>query len=273
MRLQTVPARRGARWMRDGLRVFFRHPFAFAALLATFLFVALMAKQLPYVGSFIVLALVPLFLLGQLIAARIASAGGVPTARVFVAPLRGSGLQRGALLQLGVVYAALVLAAMWLSGRLDGGAFEALMGTMPASQDSPDALAARLEAPRLVLGLVLRFAALTALSVPFSQAPALVHWDGHGSAKALFASALACWRNRGAFAVFALAWLGLIVGFDLSLSLAFTLSGQALVLAMAALPLWLMIASVFHLSLYFAFIDCFVANDGTARRETAAGAA
>ena len=49
------------------------------------------------------------------------------------------------------------------------------------------------------------------LAVPFWHAPALVYWDHHGCAKALFSSTLACWRNRGAFTVYSLVWFVLIV--------------------------------------------------------------
>ena len=40
MRLQTVPARQGIVWVRQGFRAFFRQPLAFAGLFATFLFAA-----------------------------------------------------------------------------------------------------------------------------------------------------------------------------------------------------------------------------------------
>ena len=58
------------------------------------------------------------------------------------------------------------------------------------------------------LALGLGLAAL--LSVPFWHAPALVWWHGQGLAQSLFSSTLACWRNKGAFTIFGVAWMGVL---------------------------------------------------------------
>lgn len=258
MRLQTVPARQGALWVKQGFRAFFRRPLAFAALFATFMFSVFLLALVPLFGALILLALLPLVSLGFMIATRVALDGGMPTARVFVEPLRTSKAQRNAMIQLGVVYALATFAVMWLSDLVDGGAFEALMDSMPAGQTSPDAVAAKLAAPGLGLGMLLRFGLAALLAVPFWHAPALVHWDGHGCAKALFSSTLACWRNRGAFAVYSAVWFALIVAFGMVGSLVFALLGQAQFFAVAAVPLSLGFTTVFYVSLYFTFADCFV---------------
>ena len=265
MRLQTVPARQGAQWVRQGFSAFFKRPLAFAALFATFMFTVFVLALLPFVGALIMLALLPLVSLGFMIASRVTVGGGFPTARVFVDPLRDPAPRRNAMIQLGLIYAVATFVVMWLSDLVDRGAFEALMEAMPAAQTAPDAVAAKLAAPGLGLGLLLRFGLAALLSVPFWHAPALVHWDGHGCAKALFSSTLACWRNRGAFAVYGLVWFALIFGFGVIGSLVFSLLGQPQLFAVAALPLSLLLATVFYASLYFTFADCFVAieNDAT----------
>jgi hypothetical protein len=158
---------------------------------------------------------------------------------------------------------------MWLSDIADRGAFEALMEAMPAAQTTPDEVASRFGAPGLLVGLMLRFGLAGLLSVPFWHAPALVHWDGHGCAKALFSSTLACWRNRGAFAVYGLAWFGLIIVFGMVGSLVFALLGQPQLFALAAVPLSLVFTTVFYVSLYFTFADCFVASDAAASSDPA----
>ena len=258
MRLQTVAARQGSVWVKQGFRAFFKRPLAFAALFATFMFSVFLLALVPMFGALILLALLPLVSLGFMIATRTALDGGMPTARVFVEPLRTSKAQRNAMIQLGVVYALATFAVMWLSDLVDGGAFEALMDSMPGSQTSPDAVAAKLAAPGLALGLLLRFGLAGLLAVPFWHAPALVHWDGHGCAKALFSSTLACWRNRGAFTVYSAVWFALIVAFGMVGSLVFALLGQAQLFAVAAVPLSLVFTTVFYVSLYFTFADCFV---------------
>ncbi len=264
MRLQTVPARQGIVWVRQGLRTFFKRPLAFAALFATFMFAVFALALLPFVGALIMLALLPLVSLGFMIATRITVDGGFPTARVFVDPLRPAAPGRNAIIQLGVVYAVATFVVMWLSDLVDRGAFEALMDAIPGAQTAPDAVAARLAAPGLGAGLLLRFGLAGLLAVPFWHAPALAHWDGHGCAKALFSSTLACWRNRGAFAVYGLVWFALIIAFGTLGSLLFALLGQPQLFALAAVPVSLLFTTVFYVSLYFTFDDCFAAGEGQA---------
>ena len=261
MKIQTVPARRGALWVRQGFQIFFKRPLAFAALFATFMFGVLVLALLPFVGALLVLALLPLVSLAFMLATQLALAGTTPTARVFVEPLRGPTARRNAMIQLGVVYAVATFAVLWLSDVVDGGAFEALMDAMPAAKTSPDAVAAKLAAPGLGLGLLLRFGIAGLLAVPFWHAPALVHFEGQGCAQALFSSTLACWRNRGAFMVYSAVWFVVIVVFGLFGGMVFALLGQAPLFAVAAVPLSLMFTTVFYVSLYFTFADNFVVED------------
>ena len=272
MRLQSVPAGRGTLWVKQGFRAFFKRPLAFAALFATFMFAVFLLALLPFIGALALLALLPLVSLGFMIATRVTVAGGMPTALVFIEPLRGPPARRNAILQLGIVYAVATFVVMWLADAVDGGAFEALMDAMPASQ-TPDAVATKLAAPGLGLGMLLRFGLAALLAVPFWHAPALVHWDGHGCAKALFSSTLACWRNRGAFTVYSLMWFALIVSFGMIGSLVFAMLGQAQLFALAAVPLSLAFTTVFYVSLYFTFADCFVASDGEVASDPVTGAA
>ena len=54
--LKPVPALQGARWMRDGFRLFGKHPLAFSVLLVSFLLSALALSLVPYIGSLVVTA-------------------------------------------------------------------------------------------------------------------------------------------------------------------------------------------------------------------------
>lgn len=269
MRLQSVPARHGALWVRQGFATFFKHPMAFAALFATFMFAVFALALLPFVGALLVLALLPLASLGFMIATQVALGGGFPTPRAFIEPLRGDRQRRNAMLQLGLVYALATFIVMWLSDVVDGGAFDALMAALPAGQTAPETVAAKLAAPGLASGLLLRFGLAGLLAVPFWHAPALVHWDGHGCAQALFSSTLACWRNRGAFALYSLVWFALIMLLGMVGSLVFALLGAPQLFAVIGVPLSLVFTTVFYVSLYFTFTDCFKAGES----EDLAGAA
>jgi hypothetical protein len=261
MRLQTVPAGHGALWVRRGFRIFFRRPIAFAVLTIAFMIAMLVLALLPFVGALLVLALLPLASLGFMIATRVALDGGLPTPRVFVEPIRSNRNRLKAMVQLGVTYAAATYAIIWLSDLVDGGALEALMDALPAAQTAPDAVATSLNAPGLLFGILLRFGLAGLLAVPFWHAPALVYWDGHGCAKALFSSTLACWRNRGAFTIYSLSWFALIVTFGAMGSLVFALVGMPQLFEVMAFPLWIFFATVFYVSLYFTFADCFIAGE------------
>ena len=102
------------------------------------------------------------------------------------------------------------------------------------------------------------------LSVPFWHAPALVLWDGQGFAQALFSSTIACWRNRGAFLVYSVAWTALVISVGTGGSLVFMLLGQAQLFALAAVPMSLLLTTVFYASLYFTFADCFATDEPAA---------
>jgi len=261
MKLQTVPAARGVLWVRQGFRAFFRYPMAFAALFAASMFTVFVLALLPVVGSLLVLGMLPLVSLAFMVATRVVAEGGRPSATALIEPLRAHRPRVRALLWLALVYAAATFAVVWLSDLVDGGALDALFDASTTAQTSPDAMAARLAAPGLMAGLLLRVGLAGLLAVPFWHAPALVFWDGHGAAQALFSSTLACWRNRGAFVLYSLVWFGLILAFGIAASLVFSLIGAPQLFAVAAVPMSLIFTTVFYASLYFTFADCFVAAE------------
>jgi hypothetical protein len=261
MKLKSVPARQGLLWVQQGLRVFFRRPIAFAALFAAFMFAVFVLALLPVLGPVLGLMLLPLITMAFMLATRMVVDGEVPTPAVFIAPLRAERPRVVSMLWLGVLYAVATFAAMWLSGVVDGGALDALMDTLPAAQTAPEAVAAKLAAPGLFWGLVLRFGLAGLLSVPFWHAPALVYWDGQRCAQALFSSTLACWRNRGAFTVYSLAWFGVVMAFGVVASLVFAALGSPQLFAVAGVPVSLVITTAFYASLYFTFADSFSASD------------
>ena len=261
MKLQLLPARQGALWVRRGFTVFFTRPLAFAALFTGFLFFGLVAMLVPLVGPLLLLASLPLVSLGFMLATQRALQGQLPGPAVFVAPLRVDRQRSFALLRMGLAYAVASVVIIWLSDVVDGGKFEALQRVMADGKEDASAIAALLADPQLQLGLVLRFGLASLLSLPFWHAPALVHWGGQGVGKALFFSAMACWRNIGAFTVYGLAWAGAILMFGVLANVLAALTQQAQLIALAAVPAGLLFSTVFYASLYFTFIDCFAPDE------------
>ncbi len=258
-KLNTVPARQGSVWARQGFRVFFKRPMVFAALFALFMFAVFLLALVPLIGPLLLLGLLPLVTLAFMVTTQATLAGELPTPAALLRPLQMDRARRLAMLKLGVIYAVATFGILALSDVVDGGAFDALMDALPDLQSKPDLVNAKLADPRLGQGLLLRCALSSLLSVPFWHAPALVYWGGQGCAQSLFSSTLACWRNKGAFSIYFLTWVSAVLLFATFGSIVFGLLGQLPLFAVAATPFSLMLTTVFYASLYFTFTDCFEA--------------
>lgn len=282
MRLQTVPARHGVLWVRRGLRAFATRPMAFALLFSSVMFLVLLVNFLPFL-AFAIVPAVPLLSLGFMIATKQVLEGKWPTPRVFIEPLQIDRARRLAYLKLGLIYMAATFAITALVSLVDSGGPEVLLESMPAAASgpgaasaasganaNPEANAALAAAPGALVGMLLRFALAGLLAIPFWHAPALVHWGGQGCAQALFSSTLACWRNRGAFAVYFFSWFAIVMSASLIGSLLLMLLGQPQMMMGTIVPLALIVGTMFYASLYFTFADCFVSDDGDALTATPA---
>lgn len=261
MKLQIVSPARGATWVRQGFAVFFKQPLAFAAVFAGLMLALFVFALLPYLGSLLLLAGLPLATLSFMIATRRATQGRSPLPAAFLEPVQSGRARLLTLAQLGAAYAASTFLIMWLSDVADGGALDALLKSLGDTKTPPEQIVERIRDPQLQFGMMLRVGLASLVSLPFWHAPALSHWSGVGASKALFFSLVACWRNKGAFAVYALTWLGVIVGFAVAANLVFLMLGQLRLIGALAMPASLLFSTVFYASLYFTFADCFVQDD------------
>lgn len=257
MKLQLVPPSRGVVWAREGARVFFTRPFQFMGLFGAFLLAMLFSQLLWWVGSLLWWASLPLVTLGFMTATRLVLQGERPTLRVFTDPLKTDRARKVALLQLGALYAGAMLVVVLVHAGIDGGRLVELQKLALAGDGSPEAVAPILADGRLQAGMLWVMGAASVLSIPFWHAPALVHWGGQGAAKALFFSTVACWRNKGAFTLYALTGFAAFMGFTLAVTLVFTLLGARNVAVAMLMPATLLFMAVFYASLYFTFADCF----------------
>lgn len=257
LHLQTVPARNGLLWIRHGFKVFQRKPLAMAGLFAVFVFIAFALLLVPGVGVLLLLMSLPLLSLGFMLATHQVLQNQTPTAAVYIAPLKLTPQRRNAQLLLCFIYALATIAISLLSEWVDGGAFEALQ-KLAADGASSDQLATAMAEPRLFWGALTRLSLAALLSVPFWHASALVHWGGQGVMQSLFSSTLGIWRNKGAFALNALMWGALVISLALVCSLLAGLLGLAQLLPLVAMPIGLLLSTVFYASLYFTFVDCFM---------------
>ncbi|MEJ7686213.1 MAG: BPSS1780 family membrane protein [Variovorax sp.] len=208
MKLNIVPARTGAEWVRLGLKTFWRQPLAFVSLFFLFMALISIASQLPLIGSLLAPILLPFMTLGLMVATSVAQAPDAPkptAPAMFVTALHAVRTEWKPMVVLGLVSAAYFVIAVGLSGFIDGGELAAaylLDETLtPEVAASSDFQAARL----FVMALNLP------LSLAMWHAPALVHWHRVEPVKSLFFSLVALFRNFTAYAMFCLSWFGVFI--------------------------------------------------------------
>lgn len=259
LHLQTVPARNGLLWMRHGFKVLRRRPMGLTGLYAMTVTIGLLLPMLLPPLGFVTLMALPLVSLGFMLATHLVLQKLLPTPAVFIAPLKLTPQRTKTQLILGLAYAALMTLAVMAAQAIDGGAFAALQDLMQQDKPKQEDVAAALADPRLFWGGVTLATLVTLISAAFWHAPALVHWGGQGALQALFSSSLGVWRNKAAFALNGLAWLGLLIASStVTAVLGGLLSLPPQLMGMLALALGLLLSTAFYASLYFSFIDCFM---------------
>ena len=258
MKLNLVPARTGALWVKLGIQTFFKQPLALAGLFFMFMAVMTIVSMLPMIGFALAMTLLPGATLGLMVATREATQGKFPMPTVLLAAFRAGKQQGRAMLTLGALYAVGFLIALGASWLVDGGDFARvyLGGGMPTREMMQES---NLQSAMWVfIGLHLQ------LSLLFWHAPALVHWHGISPAKSLFFSIVACLRNFWAMTLFALTWMAVLIGVVLVLTTVAALVGSAELAGNLLFPALMLMVSMFFTSLYFTFRDSFELTEPTA---------
>lgn len=251
MKLHIVPAKQGLVWVQQGIRTFWRQPLAFTGLFFLFMAWVSVLSMIPFIGAAVALVVLPAATLGLMVASEQAAAGKFPMPTVLMIAFRAGQQRLKAMLTLGLLYAGSFLAVMLISALVDGGGFaKVYLANAPIT---PEVVGASDFQTAMWLATVLYIP----LSMMFWHAPALVHWHGIPPVKSIFFSAVACWRNLGAFAVYFLAWVGVFVaGATVILTISSALGGNDLTGAVL-MPGALLMAAMFFTSVYFSVKDCF----------------
>ena len=254
MKLNVVEARTGSKWVRQGIRVFWKQPIAMSGLFFLFMAIMSLSALLPIVGSFIALTLLPAATLGLMAASREVDLGKFPMPTILAIAFRASKERKRDMAILGLLYALGFVGVMGISALMDGGGFAKLylVGGKLDAETIMD--------PNFQNAMWLSLLLYMPLSMVFWHAPALVHWHGVPALKSLFFSAIACLRNWRAFLVFGLMWTVVFMSTALILSLVSGLMGDGELVSMTLLPAMLMLAAMFFCSVYFSFRDCFVSD-------------
>ncbi len=94
-------------------------------------------------------------------------------------------------------------------------------------------------------------------------APMLAAWHRLPAGKALFFSAVAVWRNLGAFVLYGIAWLAIWMCFSFAIGLVASLIGVANLAAVLALPLVMLMLTWMYCSVYPSYATVFVDQSAT----------
>jgi hypothetical protein len=258
MRLRIVPATTGFTWVKQGIQTFIRQPLAMTGLFFMFMAAVSLLSVLPLLGTGLALALIPAGRLGLMAATQEATEGRFPMPPTLVTAFRSGPAKTRPMLWLGLMHMAGVLVAMMLATGVG-----AMLGSAPEALPEGSEVTAEMVAnsifghPGFWASLLLQLPVIMA----FWHAPALVHWHGVSPGKSLFFSFMACWSNKGAMIIFMLGWLGVVFVLVPVVVLLSSLLGSGQAISLAFYPVALLIASMFHTSLYFTFRDSFIEED------------
>jgi len=254
MKLNSLAPKEGYTWIRQGIWLFKQNPLGFLMLVFMYVFVAQLAVIIPVVGVFAVLLLTPTLSVGFMTACRQAIQKERIRPMVYLVALQSGVLIRKRMMQLGLVYAALILLMSFaLSLLID---FETLLPIMTSDKPiTPEALRQ--------IYLVLLFGAILYIPVAMLMwfSPILVAWADMSIPQALFSSWLACWTNKAAFFFYLAIWSAVLIAIPLSIGMVFDALDFDQAASFIVAPISMAGLTIMHCSFYASWKACFTEDE------------
>ncbi len=254
MKLNSVAPKEGYTWIRQGIWLFKQNPLGFLMLIFMYVFVAQLAVLVPVIGVFAVLLLTPTLSVGFMTACRQAIQKERIRPTIYLVALQSTPEIRKRMLQLGLVYAALIIALSFILSMLVD--FELLIPLLTNDK------AITPEVVRQIY-LILFFGGL--LYVPVAMlmwfSPVLVAWEDMPVGKALFSSAIACWTNRGAFFLYLAICGAMLIAIPLAIGSIFNLLDLGQAASFVIAPLSMAGLTVMHCSFFATWKACFAEKE------------
>jgi hypothetical protein len=254
MKLNSVTPKEGLTWIRQGIWLFKQNPLGFLMLVFMYVFVAQLAVIIPVVGVFAVLLLTPTLSVGFMTACRQAIQKERIRPMVYLVALQSGALIRKRMMQLGLVYAALILLMSFaLSLLVD---FETLLPIITSDKPiTPEALRQ--------IYLILLFGAILYIPVAMLMwfSPILVAWADMPVPQALFSSWLACWTNKTAFFFYLAIWSAVLIAVPLSIGMVFDALDFGQAASYIVAPLSMAGLTIMHCSFYATWKACFTEDE------------
>ena len=244
MRVSILPARRGFRWILDGVAIFRRKPALLAFLVIGYWLSMAVVGAVPLIGRSLNFLLIQVFSVSLMNACQVIDKGKtLPTAQLLFS---GFNRKLQILLILGLVHLLSTLAILGLSALFDGGLLFRLLiiGEAPPRNEASMSASAQLTDLLLI-----------PVYMAFLFAPVLSAWHDMSAGKALFFSLVACLRNWRAFLLYAL-FFCLISAFALQLLAILLGSGVRLLQVMSIVVALIFLSSVYA-SFYTSYRDIF----------------
>jgi len=250
MQAVPLPALAGWMWVRDGWSLFRTQPLAFFSWAMFVSLMLMVATITPPIGPVFFIVLMPTATLLSLSAARHATNGQKILLGTWIEPLKQPLVFRR-LLGMGGLYLAICL-ALGLAVFMP---FSAEVAESLKSVEQTNDLMPLMEAVRTPMII---FAILYVLMAAiFWYAPALVGWHGIRITQALFFSGIACWRNKWAFLVYGLCWLGVFLAIDSLISILMLIGLPMTTAATIQVPINVVATAILYCSFYTSYVSVF----------------
>jgi len=241
MLINSVSADNGVRWLLEGMRLVRRQPLGLPAMVVVYLSMLLLPAIIPLVGIALSGMLGPFATVALMQCVREAAQGRAPSPLQF-AQIFQQGAQRVSLVRLGMINAGLLMLV-------------AVLATLVAPH--PQGPAPQTIADLPLQPLLVQLLLYAPVMVLMWFAPLLVGWHGASPGKAMFGSAVACWRNLGALAMYGMATLALLVAVSVVLvSVLMTLVSREL-LSLFLAPVLLVLMTIVQASFYPMYLSIF----------------
>lgn len=254
MQAQSLPFGAGLNWIRDGWKLFRVQPITFLSWGMFLSLILKMASVIPPIGPILFVVFLPAINLMTMSACKNEASGNRMQIGMWLEPLKEKGVM-GRMIKMGVLYFAIciIVGALSLLPFID-----ALSQAVDIAIDSKEIM------PLLVAirGPLIVFASLYVIIASlFWYAPTLSGWYSISVTQALFFSGIACWRNKGAFFVYGLLWLGIFFGIDLLTGLMISAGISEAIAITLQMPLNIIGVSVLYCSFYPNYMSVFKSTD------------
>jgi hypothetical protein len=252
MQLIEVPAKTGYIWYRQGIWLFRRNPLAFLTIFFTYLIAMWIVSLVPMIGGVLPLAFIPGVAVGFMAACRDTVAGKPVFPTILVDGFRSYGrLAARRLIELGGFYIAAIALVFAGSALADGGTLFSLM--LGVSGVTPQTL----QKSAVPIAALVALACYVPVAMLFWFAPVLAAWHDVPPVKAMFFSLVSCWRNRGAFIVYAALWFATAIAISLGLTLLMDALDASAYTFAVMFPATITLTTMLYCSFYATYRGCF----------------